>query len=341
MRRKKTISITDVAKRSGVSIATVSRVMNNFGNVSDSTRQRVMEAIEQTGYEPCHKNTAANSQSNVVLVTFPDATNDSYKPFINGLHKAAEALGARLIFAYTFKDAEVERQWHKFALSQHLLGVIAVSPKCDAAEMKRLARQLPLVQCYDYVVDTGMAVVCVDDEAAGFEATNYLINKGHRRIALFTANEKGTTSAPNRAKGYMRALKAAGIPYDPDIVYYAPFIAEEQEVPVRAAMAHANEFDAIFCVGDMLAARVAQIAQEKGIRVPEDLSVIGFDDNPICQMTSPKLTSVSQNHYKIGYYALKTIYDQIQLGESMWGGLTTTIDYFIVERESVCDVNKE
>lgn len=337
MRRKKPISITDVAKRSGVSIATVSRVLNNFGNVSDTTRQRVMDAIEQTGYEPCHKTAPTHSQSDVVLVMLPDPTNDSYKPFLEGLHKAAEALGVRPMFAYTYKNAETECRWHKFALSQKFLGVIAVSPKCDAAEMRRLARQLPVVQCYDYVADTGVAVVCVDDESAGYEATKYLINHGHRRIALLTANEKGTTCTINREKGYVRALKEAGIPYDSSMTFNASFVAEEQIAPVEEALKHADRFDAIFCVGDMLAARVESIAREKGIRVPEDLSVIGFDDNLICTLVTPKITTVSQNHYKIGYYALKTIVDQIQLGESFWGGVTASIDHFIVERDSVCE----
>ena len=240
------------------------------------------------------------------------------------------------VLVFTYKDSEVEKQWCRYALEQHFQGIILVSTKCTAEEVIRLSQQIPVVQCYDYVADTGVAVICVEDEMAGHDATEYLIRKGHRRIALLSATEK-VSSAANREKGYRRALADAGIKFDPNLVFYAPYIWDENEPYVREALSHADRYDAIFCIGDMLALRLEMVAQEMGLRIPEDLSVVGFDDLLISLVAPVPLTTIFQNHLKIGYYAMKTIYDQIQLGESMWGGITSRIDHRLIERQSVSD----
>lgn len=304
------VSIQEVARRAGVGVATVSRVMNNTGQVRDETRQRVLAAVEELGYRP--NRTArglARRRLATVAALVPYVTHPSAVARVRGMVEACRDLGMPV----SLFDVELpgHQREHLRSLTADLRpeGLVVVSLHLTEKEQGWLRKASLRPVLVDVELDCASTVV-IDDRAGGELATGHLLQLGHRRIGFIGDPERGQDGFGFRAsslrhEGYLRALAEAGLAEEPAYVRIGP---HGQEIARR----HAHElFDqhprptAIFAASDTQAAGVLEAARERGLRVPADLSVIGFDDVELA--ASARLTTVRQPLAESGRRAIQLV----------------------------------
>lgn len=303
------VTIGEVAKYAGVSVATVSRVLNNSETVRRSTAERVLSAIEALHYSP--NQSARNlrrSESRVILTLAPNFSNPYYSRILTGIGDLAHNSGYSVLICNTNGEPDNEKQFLHMLDTHRADGAIFLACHGRHGWLREYAEKYPLVQCCEYVPELTNPSVSIDNYAAAVETVGYLISLGHRRIAMLSAdNEFISTSL--RRKGYADALEAAGIPFDPALVFMAD--GDYSYSSGRCAAEQLLSLDrrptAVFCVSDILALSVISRAGELGLRVPDDLSVTGIDDVDYTTMFHPHLTTVAQPCYEMGQESLKIL----------------------------------
>lgn len=291
-------TIFDVAKLAGVSIKTVSRVVNNEPNVRSKTRQAVMNAVERLHYRP---NAAARGlsgkRSYTIGLVYENPHEFSYVgAVLNGALAACEAEGYSLLLRpLTLPDSAVAVRVRQFAQQAAVDGILLPAPLGDIEEVMRVVHELKLPhatispRCAD---EDAIKVYC-EDEHASFELTEYLVQRGHRVIGFIKGHPDHDASA-KRLSGYRRALKEHGIRFDSKLVRQGYF----DFVSGRACAASLLDGDrtpsVIIASNDDMAAGVMVEAHERGVAIPEELAVVGFDDSPLASQMWPPLTTVRQ-----------------------------------------------
>ncbi|GAA3803427.1 LacI family DNA-binding transcriptional regulator [Sphaerisporangium flaviroseum] len=298
------VTMSDVARAAGVSTATVSRVVNGRYGVSADTVAQVRSAIERLGYESSLVATSLRrSRTNVLgLVT---RTFQSYTAeVLKGVMKALSGSGFDLII-YANSDlyetyAEGWEQRHLNRLSGTLTdGCIVVTPWGEV-------RSSTPVVVIDPVRGSTAPSVTADNRVGATSAVEHLLGLGHRRIG-FIAGRSSLESAWSREEGYREALAAAGVPVDPTLIGRGDFNPESAAPLARALLDRPDRPTAIFAASDGMALKVLQVAKELGVSVPDDLSVVGFDNIPESAFAEPGLTTVDQSMYRLGYEAARML----------------------------------
>lgn len=297
-RRRRTQSAptaADVARAAGVSLMTVSRVINGEANVVEATREKVLDAVRLLGYVPnsAARSLAGGRQCRIALLhSNPSAAYLS--EFLVGTLEEASATDAQLIVercdGTESADALVAR------LKAHRIDAVLLPPPlcddralCDALR----TRAMPMVQ-----IATGRPVdfahaVTIDDEEAARVMTRHLIARGHRRIGFISGNANQTASRLRR-QGYQRALEEAGLPVDPELLAEGDFTYRSGLVAAEALLALSARPSAIFASNDDMAAAASAVAHRHGLDVPRDVSIVGYDDTPIATTVWPELTTIRQ-----------------------------------------------
>ncbi len=301
-------TIDDVAARAGVGIGTVSRVLNGSQQVRDSTRDRVLTAIRELGYRP---NSAARGLAygrlHEVAIVVPFVTNPSAVVRVRGLVHGLRQSG----YAISLFDVEqpAHREEHLTALTSNLRpeGVVVVSLRLAPEQLARFNAEGIRIVCIDAEVEDCSAVV-IDDERGGELATEHLIGLGHRRIA-FVGDEEGDafgfTSSMRRRHGYRRALSAAGIEPDPTYQRRGPHGREVAHEQALALFDLDRPPTAVFAASDTQALGVLEAAKQRGLDVPGDLSIIGFDDIEVAGYAD--LTTIRQPLHDSGAAAARQL----------------------------------
>lgn len=295
---KSAVTIVDVAALAGVSIKTVSRVVNSEPNVRQSTRTRVSQAISELNYRP---NTAARVLSGkrfyVIGLVYENPNEFSYmKDVLNGALKACEAGGyTLLLLPLTLPNKELVSEVQIFATQSRLDGVILPAPMGDYSEINALLDELeiPFARIAPKTdIADNISVVCNDEEAS-YSVTKFVIEQGHTRIGFIKGDpEHGATD--KRFNGYKSALKDFKLKYDSKLVCDGQFSFESGKSATRKLFKLTDRPTAIIASNDDMAAGTIYEAHERGLNVPNDLSVIGFDDTPIASQIWPPLTTVRQ-----------------------------------------------
>lgn len=301
-------SIHVVAQRAGVSIATVSRVLNRSKPVNDDTRRRVEEAVAALGYRT---NTAgrslAKSQSRLLMVLVPDFANPFYAQILQGAESVVRAAGYKLLLT----DATSSDAAHQTALdaiyNRLADGVINLAHLDDDPALHDALHDLPWVNCSEFVPESGLPYVSIDHRQAAIDAVQYLLNRGHRRIGLVSADETFRW-ARLRHEGYEHAMQRAGIEPDPQLVRTALSLDYEAGAQaVGGLVALLEPPTAVFAVSDTLAIGAIKALRRAGRRVPGDIAVVGFDDLPLSAVFEPALTTVSQPMRDLGAQAAEIL----------------------------------
>ncbi|WP_010533091.1 LacI family DNA-binding transcriptional regulator [Brachybacterium squillarum] len=312
------VTLSAVAERAGVSLATASKVMNGRADVKDSTRLGVQEAARRLGYTPRRRDPDPIGS---VVIAF-DALNNPYSiEILHGATLAARRAGLDLAVT-TMEDPAGDdgppilgQRWFREMAERGHAAVISVTAPVGREQL-RWSRDcsLPLLVIDPITVDAGDAAldglvrISATNWAGGRAATQHLIDLGHRRIAIAMGTED---SAPVRERfdGYRSALEQAGIPFDPDLVAGSRYSFEEG---LRAGRALLEELPAgvepptaIFATSDTIALGLLRVAHERGLRVPEQLSIIGFDDTLLASWTNPQLTVIKQPLFAMGQVAVE------------------------------------
>jgi LacI family repressor for deo operon, udp, cdd, tsx, nupC, and nupG len=297
-------SIKDVARIAGVSTATVSRTLAEPEKVTEETRRKVEEAIQRIGYV---RNALARSfrmqRTQTILVLLPDVGNPFYSLIIQGLEEVAQHHHYRLLIGDTQNQAEREQQYLQAVRQRQVDGVISLGHTLpDIPELN--GKRIPIVMACEYLHDASVSSVSIDNIAAAETATEHLLSLGHRRI-IFINGPAHTPLSKDRLRGYRNALKNAGVEYDPRLVRRGDFsLASGEQVALEIFQENLT-FSAIFAANDTMAIGAIKVLRGRGLRIPDDISVIGFDDIEFAQYVEPPLTTIHQPRREIGRAAMK------------------------------------
>lgn len=329
-----TVTIYEVARAAGVSTATVSRTLNASGLVAEGTRRRVQAAITALGYQP---NRVARSlvlkTTHTIAVLLPDITNPFFPALVKGVQLAADEQGYAVLLCHTGGDPAKEESFLEVLRGQQVDGVLLVGLVSRPQSLKRLSRQgLPVVSLDRPVDLPGSAAVRVDHRGSARLATAHLVELGHRRIAHI-AGPMGLTVSQERLAGYRQALVDQGLASDPALVAGGDFSEEGGYQGISDLLARGVRFTAVFAANDLTAIGAITALRERGIGVPEDVSVVGFDDIHLAGYVSPKLTTIRQPAYEMGRCAAKLLIDACRSDAALGEG-TTIFEGELVVRES-------
>jgi LacI family transcriptional regulator len=300
-------TIKDVARRAGVSTMTVSRVINNADYISQETRERVEQAIAELDYLP---NALARSlrfkQTKTIALVLTDIANPFFTGVLRGVEDAAVAQGFSVLFCNTDESEQVERDYLSILMQKQVDGVLLVpaTAHSEAATQLRV-RGVPMV-AIDRRMHTPVDTVRGDSERAAHALTRHLIELGHRRIAAITGPTDVST-ANDRLAGYGRALAEAGVSLDPDLICVDDFMTEGGYRSTQRLLQAPVRPTAIFAGNNFIAFGAFRALREAGLSVPDELSLVTFDDLPSSWLMSPFLTTANQPAYEIGQRATELL----------------------------------
>jgi LacI family transcriptional regulator len=305
----KRTTIAEVAERAGVSPTTVSHVITGNRPVAAATRKRVEEVVLELGFRP---NGLARSlriqRSHTIALIIPDITNPFYPVLARGLD---DALGTdyRTMICYTDADRDRELAFVADVSDRKADGIVIVAFRIAASELKQIMPSaIPVVSVGDGIDDPLIDMVLTNDENGAFEATRYLLELGHRRVALIGGTEG---PGPRRMAGYRRALENAGIAFRPDLAAIGGWNRHGGSTALRQLLAIADPPSAVFCANDLMAIGAFDAAREQGLRIPQDLAIVGYDDIDAAAMVNPPLTTVANPAYEVGETAGRLLLDRV------------------------------
>ncbi|MFC4098928.1 LacI family DNA-binding transcriptional regulator [Paenibacillus xanthanilyticus] len=304
-------TIHDVARTAGVSISTVSRVMNAPETVTEMKRLRVQEAIDLLQYQP---NGFARGliykKSGTLGVMIPDIENPYYAGLLRGMQDEAVRLGHSLMICNTDRDKDRLIAYIQSFYEKQVDGIIFASDALHPEYIEEMQRyRMPIVLASTNAPDYDIPSIDIDDELAAFEASAYLIDSGHVRIGMISFPPGDTISGRPRMEGFRRALREHGLKAEEAPVAYAAHRFEDAYAATGELLAAEPELTAIFAASDEFAMGAISYLREHGRRVPDDLSVIGFDDIRMAGMFIPKLTTIAQPVYEIGVRAVRKLHE--------------------------------
>ncbi len=305
-------TIHDVAKQAGVSPATVSRVLNNGEIVSEETRNRVNQAIENLGYIPNHfSQNLRKQESKMLLVIIPDFKNPYIAAVLKGMDEAATSLGYQLLVTPTYMKVDRERKILKLLSNKRVDGVIFAAPVIDQEEMQRLSKNHPAVQCCEYIPGLKVSHVSINNFSAVYQVMSYFINKGHKRIALLSVENKNVSTLEREA-AYFKALEDFGLEVDNYLVRRGDDYTFENGIALtQELLITSNPPTAVIGLSDSLACGCMRALSEAGISVPDQVEIMGFDNIYIADMVNPPLSTVAQPMQAIGKTAVNILVSQI------------------------------
>lgn len=327
-------SIKDVAREAGVSIATVSRVLNDIDVVNEDTKKKVLDAIKKLGYRP---NIVARSlktqKTKTIGILVPDISSGFYPEIVRGAEDVSNIYDYNVILCNSDFDIEKEKEYLRVLKEKMVDGVIYMSSSLQEETLEiinELNLTTVLVETKDK--EESLPSVTIDNIKAVKEATEYLLNKGMRKIAFVGANKDNMNAWKDRYIGYENVLKENGISIDEGLIYTQGLKVKSGYEAVQYFESNKKEYDAVVCASDEIAMGVINALRDTGKRVPEDVSVIGFNDNIMSSVFYPKITTVKQPSYDMGSVAMRMLIKLLNKKEVEKSQFV--LDYLFVERDS-------
>jgi LacI family transcriptional regulator len=309
--------IQDVAEAAGVAIKTVSRVLNSEPNVREETRDRVLAAVERLNYYPSlSARSLAGRRSYLIGLVYGNPSANYIVDVQHGaMSRCREGKFQLLMHQVTGRGEELEREILGLIDHTRLDGLVVTAPISECANLTRALdrRAVPFARIAPNDVPNKAPYADMDDEGAAREMTEYLIGLGHRRIGFIVGHPEHFASG-QRLRGYKAALRAHRIEYQTQLVKQGYFVFESGLAAARQLLAQPNPPTAIFASNDDMAAGVLMAAHEMGVRVPERLSVAGFDDTYVARTVWPRLTTIHQPTYDLAYTATDLLIQLLQTG---------------------------
>lgn len=304
------MSIQKIAKLAGVSVATVSRVLNNSDTVKDKNRDKVLEAIKASNYQPnLLARQLRTARSSMVLVLVSDISNPFCAEIVKGIEEQAEQNGYRILLCNSGSDINRSRSSLQLLAGKMVDGVITMDAFTTLTELTQLIGNMPWVQCAEYADAGDISCVGIDDVHASRQLVAHLVASGRKRIALIN-HDLSYKYAQLRQQGYQRELEQRGLSWQ--AVSYASDLSYNAGKRAMEALLNADtQPDAVFAVSDTLAAGAMAAIQSAGYQVPQDIAVAGFDGSELAEMISPPLTTIAQPSRDIGRTAFSLLLQKI------------------------------
>lgn len=327
------MSIFLIAKRAGVSIATVSRVLNNSMAVKPETRELVNAAIVELGYRPnLLGRNLRTSESRLLLTMVPDFGNPFYAEIVQGISTVARREGYNVLLCDTNADLPTEHAYFDMVRNRLADGAICLDPEATQRALAEDTSDLCWVACCEFDPGGSIPYVGIDNARAASDAVTYLIVRGRRRIAFLNSDER-YLYARERRRGYLDALRGAGLsPPQDGMLDAAGLSFDDGRRAVQRLLQSDARPDAIFAVSDTLAIGAMCALREAGLRVPEDVALIGFDNVPVSSMVQPELTTVAQPMRQLGETAATLLLRRLRDPMAVVEGLL--LEHRLVLRDS-------
>lgn len=310
-------NIRDVAALAGVSSTTVSHIINNTRFVSEETRKKVLEAIDELGYYPSKlAQGLANNNSRTIGVVFSDITNPHFTQIFKGIEYVFQNLGYDLLVSNTSENPDNQEQALKSLLAGSVNGLILALTGFPSERLPLIKKKgLPVVLVDRNEPQIGFPFVGVNNEKGAYEAVRHLFSDGHTRLGLILGL-RHTTTTEERFNGFDKAHKEMGIPYNPNHVYWGDYGIEAGYRGVVELLKSDPRPTAIFCANNLMTLGALHAIRDLGLNCPEDIGLMGFDDHLWADIFNPPLTVVSQPTFEMGVKAAQILYKQIVEGVS-------------------------
>ena len=307
-------SLNDVAKRAGVSIATVSRVINKGSNVNEETRAKVLKAIKELKYQPSRvakRLRSKSSSSNLLGVLIPDIQNPFYVDVLRGVEDVAYENKYAIIMCDFEQDEKKEKMYLEILQQESVDGlIVAPAHEKDPKVISLVKEGLPIV-CVDRgLVGVDVDVVVVNNREGAFAAVDHLAKSGYKRIA-YISGQRQIPSSRYRGEGYQEALEANGLPFDPELVKYGDSKHESAVKLCEELLSLPNPPDAIFTGNNLITLGALETIHKRELNIPRDVAIIGFDDMYWSISLNPPLSAVRQPAYEIGRRAGELLIQRI------------------------------
>jgi len=305
-------TIEDVARLAGLSRTTVSRVINNHPYVSEDKRKLVLQAMEELGYTPNSLARSLRSQkTGIIALLIPRIMNPFFAKLVESTEIAAAEHGYQLIICQTRHSPERELNYMNLLKTKQADGVILASIHNDWGKLKPFLDYGPIVLCNDFDENANVPSVMLNQTYGGYIATKHLLEQGHRRIAYCCGGIQSNV-ARGREEGFSKALAEYGLPFDEKYAFRTTFDVEDGRRVFHEMIALPEPPTAVFTGSDEVAAGIISEATRHGYRVPEQLAVVGFDNQEVTELMQPNITTVHQPVEKMARKALEVMVEKIQ-----------------------------
>ncbi len=307
---KKRASITDLAQQLNISVSTVSRALSGHSAISEATVRRVMTLAKELGYQ---RNNLASGlrkgRSNMLGIIVPHIDGNFFSQVVKGIEAAASKAGYHVLICQSNEDVVHERANVETLLNAQVEGIM-VSISRNTREFRHFEkvqkRDIPLVFFDRVLVGYDVNAVVLDDRAGGYRATKHLLERGYRRIAHFSGPQQ-LNIYKYRRQGYEDALREYGLPVDEALITLGDMSMADGSVAMQQLLALPHPPDAIFSGSDFSAAGALQVLTERGLRVPQDIGLVGFSNELFSSLTVPQITSVDQHCELMGRSATRLL----------------------------------
>jgi LacI family transcriptional regulator len=333
-------TIVDIARVAGVSVQTVSAVINDKAGISEATRVRIREIIKDLDYQPNQLASSLRSRrTHTIGILVPSITNPYWPEMVRGAEDVAHRAGFVVFLCNTDGEQAKLDTYIQALRRQRVAGLFFTGGgRIALADIEALiAAGIHLALSEKGSRHEKIVTIHVDDRQAGYAATTHLLDLGHTRIGIIAPLE---TAGTDRREGYLAALRDRGITPDPALMVQATFDMESGRRGARQLPTQAAALTAIVAGNDMIAIGVIAALKQQGKRVPEDVAVIGFDNIPIAALYDPPLTTIAQPLYEMGASAMQAILDRVR-NPALPGVALTFATPLIVRRSTVATADTE
>lgn len=309
-------TIKDVAKKANLSVSTVSRYLNNHPYVSEERKKRIKEAMEELNYTPSSIATQLRSKKGTMIgILVSRITNPFFSYLVDSIEKQAKLLGYNVLIMQTYDDKNAEVKMLEMLKQQVITGLIMCSVEGDTEVIESYQAYGPIVFCNEKIANTKVPSVVTDQSKATYDATTFLINKGYKKIAYCTGGTLTTKGhGKERTQGFEKALLESSLAFNKNWVFQQIHsISDGREVATQLlALEKVKQPDAIFTNSDEVAMGILEQVTQAGLKVPEDIAIIGFDNQPFTSMLSVPLTTIEQPVEALGVESTKLMISLIE-----------------------------
>jgi DNA-binding LacI/PurR family transcriptional regulator len=334
-------SIKDVAKKAGVSVSAVSKVFNGYTDVSEKTKEKVMATAKELNYFPniVAKNLSQKQTKTIALIlsNFDEGCGPDGIIFkiLSGILNACVDNEYELLIFTTTQSQQQKKSYYQLCTERKVAGVIIFGLKTTDRYFKEIVES----RIHSVVIDAdtvgkNTSSISIDNVQAAKDGVNYLMKKGHRKIGFINGHRNAVVSM-QREEGYAYALREANIEINADLVCEGDFEEDKAYLLAEEYLKKNKDVTAVFCASDLMAIGFMRRCQELGINVPEQISILGFDDIDLSKYVTPTLSTVRQEFYSMGYEATKLLIHSIKTGQF---GEHKNLSQKIVDRNSVKDL---
>lgn len=327
-------TIKDVAKKANVSVATVSRILNGLEGYSEETRQKVTTVVDEMGYRPNAIARHLKTKTTLTIgVLLPKVETTFYVEILTGIEDMAHENNYSVFICNTGTSSHLMPYYLNVLSERQVDGIIvcSLSPK-DMYDKDIVDTKIPCILLSTFSPRFPIPYIKVDDFQASYAATSYLIDNGHTKIAMIGGEKEDPIAGLPRLEGYMQALKENNIPIVEGLIKHNSFSFDGGKKSMEALLSENEKFTAIFASCDDSAVGAMSIARKNGISIPEDLSIIGYDNTKVAEMAYPPLTSIDQPAYDMGQKSVQMLIKTITTGKK---GESIIMPFEIIERDTV------